>query len=524
MSVSSSLARDVERTYSSTGAAPAAAEVLAQLASKGAHVWVDNEQVRYKAPRGALTADDVELLRANKTKVAEWLQNSTHKVPAARATAVTHHPLSFSQLAHWHLHHLATRTSIRQIASATRIDGPLDLEAFRRSLVAVTARHDALRTRIVELDDAPVQEVSSVAQPALSIEDLSSIDTACLSEEIRRRIHAVILYPVDVASDPLCALQLLKIAPDRYLLVVAMEHTISDARSMNILLGDIFVEYERVVTGRVTPPTRGSMQFSDYAQWQQATKTRWLDVHGSYWERHLLSASRVRFPKDENPIGEGRSTWSTVPIRIEPELTARLREWARSKQTTIAMTVLTAYVGLALRWCGVADMVMRYQWDGRTNARLDGMIGYLASALYLRVGITSTDRFSDLLRRVQEEYFLAHEHADSSLFDAQSPRPDITRNTGFNWVPLGTEPARGESATDSSIAVSPYPFEHPIPSLLDTDFEPGILLFDAGSRIEGSMFFPLDRLTATTMERFVAALYVFIDDLLLDELVGETLL
>lgn len=514
----SSIARDLKRTFEPTLMTTAAAQVVAQLAHKGARVWVENEQLRYKAPRGALTADDVELLRANKTKVLEWLQKAAQKVPGAQAAAVRHYPLSFSQLAHWHLHHLSTRTAIRQIASATRIEGPLDLDALRRSLMAVTARHDALRTRIVERDDAPVQEVSSVAQPALSIEDLSGMDEASLDEGITRRIHALILYPVDVASDPLWALQLLKLAPDRHVLVVAMEHTISDARSMSILLGEVFLEYERIVTGGLTSSTQPSVQFSEYAQWQQATKESWLNVHGGYWEGHLLSSGRVRFPTDAVQVGEARSTWSTVPVRFGPALTARLREWSRLKQTTITMTVLTAYVGLALRWCGVTDMVMRCQWDGRANARLEGTIGYLASALYLRVGVTSTDRFSDLLGRVREQYFLAHEHADSSLFDAQSPRPDITRNGGFNWVPLATD---ATPATAAGTTFSPYPFEHPVPSLLDTDFEPGILLFDAGSRIEGSMFFPLDRLTAATMEQFVAALYVFIESLLHDGLVGD---
>ena len=68
-------------------------------------------------------------------------------------------PLAFSQLAHWHLYRLAERPAIRQIASATRLRGRLDLEALQESIRVIVRRHDALRMRVVDLEGAPIQEL-----------------------------------------------------------------------------------------------------------------------------------------------------------------------------------------------------------------------------------------------------------------------------------------------------------------------------------------------------------------------------
>src|SRR5689334_20659913 len=70
-----------------------------------------------------------------------------------------HAPLSFTQLSHWHLGALAERRSVRQIVSATQLQGRLNAQALQRSLDELVRRHEALRTRIVLREGVPLQEV-----------------------------------------------------------------------------------------------------------------------------------------------------------------------------------------------------------------------------------------------------------------------------------------------------------------------------------------------------------------------------
>ncbi|MEP7248009.1 MAG: hypothetical protein ABI885_30580, partial [Gammaproteobacteria bacterium] len=126
-----------------------------------------------------------------------------------------------------------------------------------------------------------------------------------------------------------------------------------------------------------------------------------------------------------------------------------------------------------------------------------------------------SDSFLDLLQRVTGEYCQAFEHADSSRFTAQASRPEFTRNTGFNWLPLDT-PLEVDDAAESGkgLKCSPFDFVHPMPKVMEVDLEPSILLSQTEEGITGDVHFPLKRFSADTMERFGQAFLVLIDALL----------
>jgi hypothetical protein len=159
-------------------------------------------------------------------------------------------------------------------------------------------------------------------------------------------------------------------------------------------------------------------------------------------------------------------------------------------------------------------MVVQYVSDGRANPNLQGTIGAFAFLLSLRVDLRGDDSFVDLLSRVTEEYCNAHEHADYAYVEAQVPRPEFVRNTGFNWipqvhdslVPQGSELKQSERA----IRCCPISFEQPILKLLEWDREPFLVLFDTGNEIVGGVDFPVNRFSIETMERFTSNLLLFI--------------
>jgi hypothetical protein len=246
------------------------------------------------------------------------------------------------------------------------------------------------------------------------------------------------------------------------------------------------------------------------AVWQHRTHNLWLQRHYGYWQKRLAGCGRLRFPQDSSFI-EQAGGWGSLPVRIGSSLKAQLQRWCRSQGTTLAMSVFTAFVALVLRWCHDSDAVIRYQTDGRSSPLVANTIGYFAAVLNLHIEMNEGDTFLDLLRRVIGEYYNAHEHADYSFIDAQVPRPDFTRNPGFNWVPENNEVVTGECAPLSGeLAVSKVPFAFPAPRAHDGDYEPSILLFERRDEIDGILCFPLSRFSCRTMERFAANLVGFV--------------
>jgi hypothetical protein len=81
-------------------------------------------------------------------------------------------PLSFAQQRLWFLDQLYPGRSTYNIARRIRIGGALDLEALRRALDAIVARHETLRTTIVAVDGTPQQRVAPALSIPLPITDL----------------------------------------------------------------------------------------------------------------------------------------------------------------------------------------------------------------------------------------------------------------------------------------------------------------------------------------------------------------
>lgn len=495
----------------------AIADVLGSVRKKGVRLWSENGQLHYTASKGALTQEEIAGLRSCKDQIVAILEGATGtrtvepKVePRPRFDRA---PLAFSQVAHWNVYRLNERHAIRQIASATRLRGRLNVTALERSFAEVIQRHDALRTRIVTLEGSPVQEISRSIPCALSVEDLTRTPERLREAEVIRITEQHVLEPINVAAAPLFGARLLRLHDDDHVLVVATEHMISDELSMHILLRDLFTAYRQVTSGHVISLPHVPVQFADYAVWQRNTLKSWIEKHGTYWSERLIR-QRLRFPQDKS-VQSTREGWASVSIHIGADLKMQLRDWCRIRRTTLVMSVFTAYVALVLRWCHAPEAIIQYQSNGRAGPDVENTIGYFASALYLRMGLAEDDSFVDLMKQVTEEYCRAYQHADFAYMAAQVPRPEFTRNPAFNWVPQGLGIELSDlDKSEHAIACSPVPFVHPMLEKLELDHEPVMLFYDADHQVVGDLLFPRNRYSVDTMQRFGRNFLVFIEALL----------
>jgi len=487
------------------------AAVLGRLRSKGVQLWARGGQLQYRAPKGALSRQEIEELGRMSDQMLMLLDERS---TTGRTLHGLRAPLTFSQLAHWRLHKLAERPSVRQLAAATRLRGRLRADVLRQAWIGLIERHDALRTRVVVEDGVPMQEVGASADVDLPVEDLTTLAEPARHAAVSRLLNDLIMEPIHPATVPLIAARVAKIGADEHVLMIAMEHMISDASSMSILLRDLLSMYEALTQGRSPSLPRIPVQLADHAIWQQRMHPSWLASHGAYWARRLDGCQRLRFPRHGLASGR-RAGWSYVPVHIDRTLKAGLQEWCRTRRTTLVMAVLAAYVALVMRWCHVVDTVVRFQTDGRFHEQVEHTIGYFASVLHLRVAIRGSERFIDVLGRVTEEYCNAHEHADGSYIDAQEPRPPYARNCAFNWVP------QARSASDlprdrATLVTESMDFDSPVLREREKDSEPVLLLYEREEEITGGVYFPLDQFALADMQRFGQDLLGFLQAMLRD--------
>lgn len=492
------------------------AEVLGHIRAKRISVWVENGRIRYRAPKGALGPGELNDLKSSKTQIMRLLERNPSAQDPTCPAAVSHAPLAFSQLSHWNVYHLAERPSMRQIASAVKIRGMLSAAVLEDSIRRVIRRHDALRTRILSVDGVPIQEITDIEAFQLKITDLAGVakehQSHCI-EEVSEIIDEFVLQRVDVFKDHLFAARLLKLDARESILLIAMEHMISDAYSLGIVIRDLFAEYVCRVNGDLSRLPEVSIQFPDYAARQRHSMDGWLELHGAYWRDRLSGFQRLKFT-GEQKCGD-QIGWGTTPIKLGKQLKRRLVEWSRVQKTTLVMTVLTAYIALVIRWCGTSQAIIQYQTDGRYDRSTEHSVGFFASAIYLRVVSKQDDTFVDLLATVMDEYCDACLHADQSFLESRLPRPEFAKTFWFNWVPEGQGiDVSGLQGTENAIECSPVEFEHPMLRVTERDNDPLMLLYERDDEVVGGIHYPRNRFGEDLMGRFGESFFVFLRTLL----------
>lgn len=491
-----------------------APEVLAALRGKGIELWLANGVVRYRAPKGSLTATEIEQLRACKADIVTLLDTGEHSAKpcdGVGASRPSRARLGYSQLSRWHMLQEGEVPSIRQVATATRLCGSLDVAALRQSLEALQRRHDSLRTRIVVCDGVPMQEIVAPSAGALRTDDLSRLSGEAQTVQLDRIIDDMILRPVDIAKESLFAVGLVRFSEQEHVLVIALHHLISDEFSTNIFLRDLFAIYFATMQARTPSLPVIPLQYSGYAERQWQSQEALVAKHGAFWRDQLAALGRLHFPADDATATAGQTGWAMVPFKVDSQLKEQLQQWSRQRLTTLTMAVLTAYTAVMLRWCQASDAVLLFQSNARVDPDIQNTIGFFSSVLYLRAALRPQDSFDTLLRRLTTEYCRAYDSADFSYVAAQIPRPEFTRNSVFNWVPRGSMLDSVElPPSQEALSLTPIPFEHPMLGSMELDQEPGVLCFDTEHGVTAGVYFSRRRLCAATMARFGRNLLAFL--------------
>lgn len=489
------------------GVSKSAHDLISEARGKGATIWLENDQLHYRSPKGVLTRECVEQLKRSKASVVSLLRvSSDNYVDGAKSfdarTGVYRVPLSFSQIAHWNLYRLADKPSACVIPALTRIRGAADSATLMKALAEIVRRHDALRTRIVVSDGIPMQEIDPLGTLRVSVDDWTRLPRAERESELYRLSSEPPL--INVVEGPLLRARLIKLDRNDCALLVHMEHMISDGRSMGIFHEELFTAYAQVARGQLFSLPEISRHFSDSARLQRDSRSLTSDL-SVYLHEYFSGCDRVRFPAAMANEAGGSAGTRVIKFSIDNQLRVDLSEWCRARGTTLVMGAFTAYVALALRWCDTREMVVLFQTDGRSFADVGASIGYYAFPLYLRAQLRDQDTFLDLMMRLKEEYCRAYEHAGFSYLEAQVPRPGFTRNCCFNWLPESPESERFEvDGNGGKVSFQRIEIEQQLLWGIERDMEPMFGVLERSAEVIGSISFPADRLSAESMEKFSA--------------------
>jgi amino acid adenylation domain-containing protein len=344
-------------------------------------------------------------------------------------------PLSFAQQRLWFLDQLTPNSPLYNIPATLRLSGRLDLAAVHRSLAALVARHEALRTTFAAGDGAPVQRIAPSLHLALPLLDLHRCPPDRRSALVQQLAVAEAQRPFDLARGPLIRAQLLRLAPTEHALLLTVHHIVSDGWSVGVLIRELTTLYAGSVRGQAPALPALPLQYADFALWQRAwLQGPVLEAQLAYWRRQLADLPTLALPTDRPRPAFQSFRGTTQPVLIPPARTAALNALSRQTSTTLFITLLAAFQTLLSRYTGQADIVIGVPLANRARPELEGLIGFFVNTLVLRGDLSGDPSFRALLARVREVTLEAHAHQDlpfEQLVEELAPLRDPSRNPLF---------------------------------------------------------------------------------------------
>ncbi|NJP82775.1 non-ribosomal peptide synthetase, partial [Streptomyces sp. AA8] len=343
-------------------------------------------------------------------------------------------PLSYAQQRLWFLHKLEGPSPTYNMPLVLRLTGPVDVAALRAALADVVGRHEALRTVFGEREGVPFQQVLDDTEVGLPVRQAAEDEVEGLLLESAR-------YPFDLSHELPVRAELFALGHDEWVLALVLHHIAADGWSLRPLAQDIAAAYRDRCRGQVPAWAPLPVQYADYTLWQRDLIGDDTDPDSAfsrqlnYWKGQLADLpDQVTLPPDHPRPAVAGYVGGISTFAVDAELHHDLMELARSTGSTLFMVLEAALAGLLTRLGAGTDVVLGAGVAGRTDERLDDLVGFFVNMLVLRTDTSGDPTFAELLSRVRETSLAAYANQDvpfEQVVEALNPQRSAAHQSLF---------------------------------------------------------------------------------------------
>jgi hypothetical protein len=382
-------------------------DFIASLTQSGVELWLNEEELRFRAPKGAFGPEERERVQLRKEEIVAYLRDRQQTNAAADGERLL--PLSYAEQAFVGYYDLADDPCVQHVSYSVRLLGALNLPALQSAVKALGARHGALRTRYVRTPEslhAVVDDEISIALELISIPESSDISQ---DTQVREAFAAFLRRRFDLDHGPLMRTCVIRVAPDHHVLAMVVHHCISDGWSRDILSSELAALYEAFAADRAPALPPPAIEYADHSRWLRS----WVDsdtgrLQLAYWTRRLAGVREPYWlPRDAFPHSEDASRGVPCGGSISSAHTARLRKLAERERTTLFVMAMAALSSALGKWSTREEVLMAVIHAGRQRAELHNVVGCFVEAWVLRVSLSEASTFLEMAHRVNAAYVQA---------------------------------------------------------------------------------------------------------------------
>ncbi|WP_152249856.1 non-ribosomal peptide synthetase, partial [Xanthomonas maliensis] len=409
-------------------------------------------------------------------------------------------PLSFAQQRLWFLQRLNPQAALAYLMpGGVDLHGTLDVAALQSALDRIVARHEALRTIFPVADETAAQCILP-ADIGLALRriDLRAVEDPDAEAEHHAALERDTIF--DLARGPLIRGRLLQLADQRYRLLLTMHHLVSDGWSMGLLVRELSLLYAAYAQGQPDPLPPLSIQYADYARWQQ----RWitdavLERQRRFWIAHLQDApALLELPSDRPRPACQDHRGETIEIALDPALTTQLRVLSQRHGTTLFMTLLAGWGVLLARLAGQDQVVIGNPVANRTRSELEPLIGLFVNTQALHIDLRGNPSVAQLLARVRHAAIAAQDHQElpfEQVIEAVNPVRSLAAQPLFQAMLIWQNTADADLLLPG-LKLAPLPLAGRA-----AKFDLELSLHEQQDRIVGSLGYATALFDRSTIER-----------------------
>ncbi|KIG14640.1 putative non ribosomal peptide synthetase protein [Enhygromyxa salina] len=353
-----------------------------ELLTRGLEFGVEGDQLRIRAPSGAIDATLRDRLRALKPELLALL---TGRDAGA--------PLTGPQRQLWFVARVEPDSAALELVLRLRLRGPLDRRALGLALDALVDRHEALRTRFEDREGQPIQIVAN---------DRSVCWSGGPTDPLRGRPFVVALEPITATEHDL---------------VLRVHHLVCDGWSMSLLLTELGQLYSAACGGKPIELPPLSIRLGDVAR-ELARREASPNFRARLdaWATRLAGVGAIELPLDRQRPERPSSAGASVTRTLDPNSWTAALGYAQANAATPFMLVAAAVSVVLARWTGSRDLCFGIPLANRPHAQLEAVVGMLVDTLLLRVELDDDALdLSQVLARTQAAVLASFEYADLPL-------------------------------------------------------------------------------------------------------------
>lgn len=402
----------------------------------------DNNQLKAKAPKGAITIEFRDLIKNNKTAIIDYLlqldamYSESEEVeaikPFERPTGKAH--VSFAQQRLWFIDKLQAGSPEYNMPMAFEVSGQLDSHLLNKVFSTIIERHEVLRTTYVKEEGLILQHIHDIADVHFEIqqEDLTHLAGEQLEEKIQTLVDADITTAFDLESDLMLRISYLKKTAQSGVLLFNMHHIASDGWSVEVLTKEFLTLYHAFYLKQENPLPPLDIQYADYAQWQREyLEGEVLEKQLSYWEKQLDEVPAVHsLPLDSARPATKQQAASVVRGTLPSHIAKQLMSVAQDYQLTPFMLLHGALTLLLSRHSNTHDIVIGTPVANRLQTQLEPLIGFFVNTLVLRAN-TEHSSLTDFFAHIKQVHLDAQSNQDVP-FEQLIDHIKVPRSKSYN--------------------------------------------------------------------------------------------